>query len=141
MEQDFNNNPHQGFNPYMNPTAMPEMLHANTIFASNPTNKPEEQPKATKATKAKTTNKRASSKQQGNNTKNTAANSSIKPLNESLDEKKVLETLNELDYDFLECYKVSEENLNCKRVGGPGIQDLDELVKKRQVPNPFVGVE
>ena len=141
MEQDFNNNVQQGFNPYVNNTGVPEMLQANNIFATNAPAKPEEQPKATRTTKAKTTNKRASAKQQGNNTKNTANSSSTKNLNESLDEKKVLETLNELDYDFLECYKVSEENLNCKRVGGPGIQDLDELVKKRQVPNPFVGVE
>ena len=138
MEQDFNTNP--AFNPYMGNTGMPELLHANNIFATTVQNtKPQAQPKAAKATKAKTTSKKSAKQANANVNKTTTNNN--KPHNESLDDKKVLETLNELDYDFLEHYKVSEESLNCKRVGGPGIQDLDELVKKRQVPNPFMGVE
>jgi len=135
FEPDFNTNP--AFNPYMGNTTMPELIHPNNlnnIFATTaPNNKPEEVPKAAKASKAKAASKKPA--------KQANANKNAKLVNESLDEKKVLQTLDELDFDFLENYKASEENLNCKRVGGPGIQDLDELVKKRQVPNPFVGVE
>ena len=55
---------------------------------------------------------------------------------EGLDDKKILETLDELGFEFLKFYKEGDTNLNCKRSGSPGLQELD-LVKKRQMTNPL----
>jgi len=54
-----------------------------------------------------------------------------------VNEEKVLGTLNELDFDFLNFPQKIDTGLNCKRTGSLLIQDLDQLVKKRQMNNPL----
>jgi len=100
---------------------IPELQPQN-LFTS--LNEQEEPSKKTKNTKSKAQNKHT--------------NKQAVHQQDTFDEKKVLETLNEIDFDFLEYYQTTEDTLNCKRKGVA--QSHEELIKKLKVGDPL-GVE
>jgi len=131
------NNAQQYYKMEQENAALASLLNNTQIPELNPTNlwippmEQEEKPKG-KTAKPKAQSKRASNKQTN------GLHNKAKQDKQDIFEKKMLETLNEINFDMFDFFK-PDDSLNCKRKGNTGIQNFDELVKKSKI-NPL-GVE
>ena len=129
------------YNQFEPDAAIASFLNNNNhkIPELNPTNMfippieiKEDEPKPIKTTKAKAQSKRS---KQTNGLHNKAKPETL----EILDDFPVLDTFNDISFDFFDFSK-PEESLNCKRKGNAEIQSFEEIVKKSKLNNPL-GVE
>jgi len=127
FEQDLTAN--ASFAPYLNNSRSLEFNPQEIIINSE---EPFNKVKEVKQTKSKSAGKRTKQVNNVNvNLKNTAS------MLDLLEDKKVLESINELNFDILELYNPPDDLIGFKRKGIPNIQDFDSLLKKRQLDNQF----
>jgi len=112
------------FTPYLANNKPMDMSHQNFI--------PDSQNNFTKIKDSKPTKPKTQSKRGKQASMSTAA-SKI----DLMEDKKVIDTMNELNFDILELYNPTDDLIGFKRKGIPTIQDFDSLLKKRQLENHY----